>query len=1325
MKIRGLVIGLVISVVLLLTIAVMAKPDGQAVRPLSKATDGIVTRTLSNISNWSYWMNYNGKSGIDPNDNSGGIYPRATAGAIFQDGFIWGGKYPKDDGTMEIRVGGQTYNIGTTPGWIQSDGTAISQDDPRVRIYRIRADYKTLTHAKVLQEAAEANMIDASSVTESMTQEIIDQYETDWEEWPADLGAPFVDVDGDGLYDPDVDEAGIANADQVVWFVCNDLNRTNALGLYGSEPFGFELQVTAWAYAQPDARLGQIIFKKYKLINKSGKDINDMYVAQWCDPDLGEASDDLLGCDTLLSMGFVYNGQDKDNKYSAFGLAPASIGYDFFQGPLIDGVAGEDLNRNGVDDAEDYGVFDLKVVGPGKINLPMTGFSWFAAGSSISDPDLGSYDGTLCWWNMLRGYIPTTNIDTPTPWTEGNIPVANGGIVTKYPMAGDPVTETGDLDAHNSFFQPGDRRMALCSGPFTFADGDIQEVVVAIVGGLGATRFTSIRSMKATDEIAQNIYNIAFKEVPKPPTGPDVAVRPFEGSVLLNWGGNLDAVEATEKPVTLGYEFEGYNIYQLPSSSSGKSQATLIATYDVVNGVKTIKDLQLTSEYGEVEIPIQRGDDTGIKRSFLIEKDYLTGRPLYEGSTYYFAVTAYNQNVGLPADKALESSLIPLKAVIQENLPGDLVEEANGNEYELTHSEGTADGSAVYKVIDPYQLTGHDYQVYFDQQHYYLDKEGQWKTTNYPDSVGKKLGKQTDVSPSTVSGVAYTSSAGTRDLKFVLDLVSPDYDYAEGVKLTFPAGIVINSASGPSGIMALINESENSVLFGNEVQDSTDLTGAGAFAGGELMTVNVNTPTLPLTVAFVVYDDGWAYLFCQDPANAATCDAYGISDAVVVNAAGNCVISEEAYVFKSINRWNVKDLTINEVVLSDQTVVNGVQLERVEDGVYYAGGDEVGNDGIPYVDGFQVNVLASYSAPTDFTNYTHTGPNRATPDVFDHTRALAWLDYDQHGKPYEITSYVDHAWGVYGPTASAWDTYDYAEDGSQHGTQDMNLLQLDVELRFTGEYDESAAVATAGGGQYIPVKDGTGSLATLVAARMYDIADHPDPANPGDGSPFLMRIPFEVWDTENDKQISIVIYDRLNDPTSTDDMYAFNPGDRVYCWFLEDDYANTITDAVANSNSDLLTWNVVFWNCDWVQGDVVHFLYDNPIQLGVDKFTFTTAAPTLGDAELAKEAVKKINVFPNPYYAYNSQSTNQYDVYVTFTHLPTKAKVRIFNLAGTLVRTLDKNTTSQFLQWDLKNEANLPVGSGMYIAHIDLPDLGKEKVLKLMVIQDRQILEYY
>jgi hypothetical protein len=189
-------------------------------------------------------------------------------------------------------------------------------------------------------------------------------------------------------------------------------------------------------------------------------------------------------------------------------------------------------------------------------------------------------------------------------------------------------------------------------------------------------------------------------------------------------------------------------------------------------------------------------------------------------------------------------------------------------------------------------------------------------------------------------------------------------------------------------------------------------------------------------------------------------------------------------------------------------------------------------------------------------------------------------------------------------------------------------------------------------------------------------------------------------------------------------------GGREYVFILNDPYDKQYTDYL-NGTLDG-TYNGVLYAGGWTPRTNVPFFgcFDikifasNVILAGKDIFSFT--APVVEESiDLAKEDVKKINVFPNPYYAYNSQSTNQYDVYVTFTHLPAKATIRIFNLAGTQVRKLEKNDASQFFKWDLKNEGNLPVASGMYIAHIDMPDLKKEKVLKFMVIQDRQILEYY
>ena len=38
-------------------------------------------------------------------------------------------------------------------------------------------------------------------------------------------------------------------------------------------------------------------------------------------------------------------------------------------------------------------------------------------------------------------------------------------------------------------------------------------------------------------------------------------------------------------------------------------------------------------------------------------------------------------------------------------------------------------------------------------------------------------------------------------------------------------------------------------------------------------------------------------------------------------------------------------------------------------------------------------------------------------------------------------------------------------------------------------------------------------------------------------------------------------------------------------------------------------------------------------------------------------------------------------------------------------------------------ERNLPVGSGMYIIHIDMPELGVERILKLGVVSETQYLD--
>jgi len=49
---------------------------------------------------------------------------------------------------------------------------------------------------------------------------------------------------------------------------------------------------------------------------------------------------------------------------------------------------------------------------------------------------------------------------------------------------------------------------------------------------------------------------------------------------------------------------------------------------------------------------------------------------------------------------------------------------------------------------------------------------------------------------------------------------------------------------------------------------------------------------------------------------------------------------------------------------------------------------------------------------------------------------------------------------------------------------------------------------------------------------------------------------------------------------------------------------------------------------------------------------------------------------------------------------------------GSLIRQFNKDDSSiTSIDWDLKNQARIPIASGMYLIHVDVPGVG-EKVLK-------------
>ena len=113
-------------------------------------------------------------------------------------------------------------------------------------------------------------------------------------------------------------------------------------------------------------------------------------------------------------------------------------------------------------------------------------------------------------------------------------------------------------------------------------------------------------------------------------------------------------------------------------------------------------------------------------------------------------------------------------------------------------------------------------------------------------------------------------------------------------------------------------------------------------------------------------------------------------------------------------------------------------------------------------------------------------------------------------------------------------------------------------------------------------------------------------------------------------------------------------------------------------------------------------------------YTFSTSgsATLTNNTEKAVSDLDKINVVPNPYYAYSPYETNQLDNRIKIVNLPEKAVVTIYSTAGTLIRQFPaKEGATTYIDWDLKNFAGIPISGGLYLIHVKVPGVG-EKVVK-------------
>jgi len=456
--------------------------------------------------------------------------------------------------------------------------------------------------------------------------------------------------------------------DQMCWSVFNDGDpdqHDNDAGK--SDPLGIEIKNTTFAYDRQGS-LGNIIIIRMQIYNKGNKNLEECYFSLWSDPDLGSAGDDLVGCDTTLGLGFVYNEGNNDSQY---GDGPPALGIDFFQGPLVESPG---------DTALMWGT-----TFPDYTNLGMTSFNKYINGT---DPDNKDQS-----YNYMRGLN-----------RDGTDYIYDGQVL-KFVHTGNPVTGEGDLDVSSD-----DRRWMQTTGPIDFNPGDSTEIIAAIIVGQGSNNLNSIDVVKQLDDFAQKLYENGFNP-PTPPAKPVVNMTELSEKIILTW---TDTSEVDPGD----FEFEGYSVWQGESSAG---PWTLMETYDVINDRDVALVDSLTDPNNGLVLPdVKRNlSNSGLNYAYTIDKDALLNLDLEDITTYYFRVTAFSfsyvDNEGAPVpnqDRFLESQTVvtaqPQSPMAGVNLGAD------GDEVlEVSQVGGVSDGIVSPIVTDPFALTGDTYRVDF------------------------------------------------------------------------------------------------------------------------------------------------------------------------------------------------------------------------------------------------------------------------------------------------------------------------------------------------------------------------------------------------------------------------------------------------------------------------------------------------------------------------------------------------------------------------------------------------------------------------------------
>jgi len=221
------------------------------------------------------------------------------------------------------------------------------------------------------------------------------------------------------------------------------------------------------------------------------------------------------------------------------------------------------------------------------------------------------------------------------------------------------------------------------------------------------------------------------------------------------------------------------------------------------------------------------------------------------------------------------------------------------------------------------------------------------------------------------------------------------------------------------------------------------------------------------------------------------------------------------------------------------------------------------------------------------------------------------------------------------------------------------------------------------------------------------------------GSTLLPAIPvnFKIYNTTTNKEVDFAFYelDTTFGPgkftinlarQKSDEIIFLNDGDSIASWQV--DFIHPSQSPLGSSMPGT--------------GDSLILILNKPF-LSNDTLLFTTLGPSVDNA-LAKADMGKIKVVPNPYIVTNSwephnpYSSGRGERQLHFIHLPAKCTIKIFNVRGQLVNSIEHDSplNDGTEIWNMLSKDNLEISYGIYIYHVQAAGVG-EKIGKFVVLK--------